>query len=220
VQPVTIQAFKHCEVLKVFTEARTVIMLNALADLLEPMQRASNVYQTAGCKIDLLTAELNTLSEKLELLEETCVDIHSVGGDRMRALQGYTNNLAIEEGFIAFKHGKCTIKLGLNTFSATELVSEYRSIVRGVREQISERFPEDERGLAHLFSIFQIESIQRQTAMSIATFGEHEIEMLVDTLSKAQATGRDFFCKVPFIDPSAKSQVFFISHACAVPDNT
>jgi hypothetical protein len=125
----------------------------------------------------------------------------------MDALRAATNNLATEGGFIVFSDKTCTIKLGLHTLSAAELVSEYRSIVRGVGEQMAERFPDDERSLAYLFSIFQLECTGRQTVKTIGTFGEHEIGQLVDILSKPQATGRDFFCKVPFIDPSTKAQV-------------
>jgi hypothetical protein len=171
---------------------------------------ACNVYQTAGCKLDKLTAELNSLSEKLQVLEESCVDLHTLGGERMDALRAATNNLATEEGFNVYSHNNCTIKLGMQTLSSSDLVSEYGSIVRGVREQAAERFLDDERGLAYLFSIFQLESISRQTARTIGTYGEHELEQLVDILSKPQATGREFFCKVPFIDPSTKAQVCFL----------
>jgi hypothetical protein len=199
---------KH--VLEQATDARVVIMLHALADLLEIMQRACNVYQTAGCKLSLLTSELNTLSEKLEMLEDSCVDLQTLGGANMDALRRATRNLAIEEGFIVFRHTTSSVKLGVGTLCSDDVVSEFKTIVRGVREQISERFPAEERGLAHLFSIFQLESVSRQSARTIDTFGAYEISELVDTLSKSKATGREFFCNVPFIDTASKSQVRFV----------
>jgi hypothetical protein len=151
-------------------------------------------------------------------MPEGLSDDPPVGGKRMTSLRKATKNFAVEDGFMVFCDPACSIKSGVDSLSSADVTSEFHSIVRGVREQIEDRFPEEEHGFAHLFSIFQLSSVARQTAQSISTFGDYEVEQLVDTLSKPQATGREFYCKVPFIPPADKPEVrsVFSVHVCTL----
>jgi hypothetical protein len=67
-------------VLDLLTEARTVIILSALADVLEPLERSRRLFETSGYKLSELTAELTTLFEALDHLSEaaTLINIAAV----------------------------------------------------------------------------------------------------------------------------------------------
>jgi hypothetical protein len=81
------------------------------------------VNRVAGCKLDMLIAELNSLSEKLRVLEQSCVEVHTLGRERMNVLRAATNKLAMEEGFTVFINGTCTVKLEMQPLlSCSDLV--------------------------------------------------------------------------------------------------
>jgi hypothetical protein len=90
-------------VLDLLTEARTVIILSALADVHVPLERSRKLFETSGYKLSELTAELTTLFEALDHLSEA-ETLQQFGGKRMKALMAQSNELLINsDEFVELK---------------------------------------------------------------------------------------------------------------------
>jgi hypothetical protein len=208
-------------VLSLLTEARTVIILHALADVLTPLERSRKLFETSGYKLCELTAELNTLFEELDHLgaAETLQDF---GARWMSVLMQQTSELRVQSAFMSWKSDKhvWTIKLGTESYSSSALFTELTEIVSGIREQMASRFPDGERDFAYLLSTcfeFELEfsRIQSLKAQHLDGYGDKEIRELIDKLSAQQATGRQFWCQVPFIEKKRTEEVCDLTSANA-----
>jgi hypothetical protein len=135
----------------------------------------------------------------------------------MKALMTQSNELSINsDTFIELKAEKhaWTIKLGTKTFLPS-LFSELKQIVSAIRDQMASWSPDGERGFAHLFSTcFEFSRFLSLKAQHLDGYGDAEICELIDTLSAPQATGRKFWCQVPFIKQERKNEVCSDMHNC------
>jgi hypothetical protein len=208
-RPGTKNFWKKAEsVLEKLTDARTVVLLHALGDILRPLESSRKLFETSGCKICDLTAELNVLSEQLDDLEGSATSLEEFGDKHMQLLMDVSNELAIHDGSIVLKWPRHDWSVKLNAAALGEdMIDNLCGVVKAIRDNLSDRFPADERDFLNLFDIFQLESFHSVRASNVHTFGDTEIAELVDMLSKKQAAGRQFYCKVPFIEPSRKAEV-------------
>jgi hypothetical protein len=87
------------------------------------------------------------------------------------------------------------------------LVSEVDAVVSAITSNLCDRFPAEERAFAHLFDIFPVETFLSGSADSLDTFGNSEIVELIEMLSKQESTGKQFYCRKPFITPVQLDQV-------------
>ena len=196
-------------VLALLTEVRTVVVLNALADILAPLERSRKLFETSGYKLSELTAELNASFEALEGLS-AAESLQSSPGCRMRTLMEHSSHLYVDGGYITLhsENHSWSISLGTTNFSEADLHSEVTNIVIGIREQMSSRFPDGERGFAHLFSTcFEFSRFASLKAQHLERYGDAEIGQLVDILSAKQASDRKFWCQVPMIHSAHQEEV-------------
>jgi hypothetical protein len=178
-------------VLEKLTDARTVVLLHALGDILRPLESSRKLFETSGCKISELIAELNVLSEELDDLEGSSTSLPEFGDKDTQFLMDISNDLASTEGSIVLKwpHHGWSVKLNAAQL-CDGLLDDLCSIVKAIRNNVSDRFPIETRGCLNLFSIFQLETFQPVRGSNLHAFGDTDIAELVDMLSTKQAVGR------------------------------
>lgn len=72
---------------------------------------------------------------------------------------------------------------------------------------MSERFPKEEMDLAHLFSVFDVETYIGMSVPELSKFGNNEVKTLLDMLSQQDDGTKKFYCNVPFIDITEDGQL-------------
>jgi hypothetical protein len=191
------------------TNASTVVMLFAVADVLEPLDRSRKLFETSGMKLSELTAPLRSLHDRLSALADADT-LHSFGGKYMSQLREFWDDRSTTEDKIVlcFPEHTWTITLRDGTMSQ-DVIPQLCSIIHSIQEQLSVRFPASERGVANLLSIFEIDSFRYMSVAESHTFGDTEIVDLLELLNKKQASAssKDFFAKVPLIDKAKVKEV-------------
>jgi hypothetical protein len=57
-------------ILNLLTDARTVVMLHAVADIVEPLESSRKLFETSGSKLSDLTAPLRVVTDRLRELKQ------------------------------------------------------------------------------------------------------------------------------------------------------
>lgn len=146
-------------VLDMFTNARNVVLLHAVGDILIPLESSRKLFESRGCTLSSLTAELNVLTERLATLQENTLDWKTFSGKYMNSLLNASNDLSPQGDSMMLRWSKHTWSVRLHSASLLEgLLPELESVVAAIGANISDRFRAEERGFAHLFDIFQLET--------------------------------------------------------------
>jgi hypothetical protein len=135
----------------------------------------------------------------------------------MKALMSASSSLFVNENRIVLFWDMHSWSVSLRaTHMSPALLTELKSIVDSILEQLSASFPVGERDFAHLLSIFEIGTFQHMTTDECNSFGEEEIRDLLGMLSKPQAaaSATQFWCKVPFIEPNQTDEVSALLKSC------
>jgi hypothetical protein len=72
---------------------------------------------------------------------------------------------------------------------------------------VTERFPQEQFDFTHLFSIFDVHTLQGLTQDELCEFGNQEIVCLIEKLCQLDDGTKKFYCKVPFVDTKTEGIV-------------
>jgi hypothetical protein len=151
-------------VLTLLTDLRTVVLLHAVADILEPLERSRKLFETSGLRLSDMTAPLRVLSDRLRLLEQ-CDSLSTFGSKYMNALMTASSSLHVDDGKVRLHWAKYTWSVTLRTCTLSDdCLTQLKNIVRAIGDQVIERSPVGERAFAHFLSIFEIGASQHLSA--------------------------------------------------------
>jgi hypothetical protein len=91
-----------CPLLDLLMDARTVVMLHAVSDILHPLERSRKLFESSGLTLSDITVPLRTLQESLLALEQA-ESLNSFGGKCMRQLVSVSDNLSVRDGKMQLK---------------------------------------------------------------------------------------------------------------------
>jgi hypothetical protein len=138
-------------VLEMLTRAETVVLLFAVSDILDPLEKARKIFETSGCKLSTVKGEVTVLRERLEILSRSATSIQSFGGDNMKHLMVASKNLHISKGMIILEWQQHEWQVELSTESLRpDMSQQLQELCKALVSSV--RFPQH---LGYVLAVFR-----------------------------------------------------------------